>query len=132
MSSSPPGSIAPSVWLKLLTTGRFVVAASHLATPGAVARVFGMAMRGTPAVAYGRMFAIRNAALGLGLLRLDTVTDPQTYLKLNVVMDAVDAVAFVASGIRGDVAPRTSILSTAVAVSAVIGGVGALRARPKQ
>jgi hypothetical protein len=128
MTSSSPAPIAPSGWLKLLTVGRFIVAAGHLATPGAVAKVFGMEMRGTPAVVYGRMFAIRNAALGLGLLRLDTVTDPQAFLKLNVVMDAVDAVAFVASGIRRDVAPRTSVLSTAVALSAV---VGALRAQPK-
>lgn len=131
MASPPPAPIAPSVWLKLLTTGRFVVAASHLATPGAVAQVFGMEMRGTPAVAYGRMFAIRNAALGLGLLRLDTVTNPQAYLKLNVVMDAVDAVALVASGIRRDIAPRTSVLAAAVATSAVVAGVGALRAQPK-
>jgi hypothetical protein len=87
-----------------------------------------MKVQGTPAVGYGRMFAIRNAAPGLGPLRLDTVTNPQAYLKLNVVMDAVDAVAFVASGIRRDVAPRTSVLSTAVALSAV---VGALRAQPK-
>ncbi|MFL5994752.1 MAG: hypothetical protein ACJ736_10645 [Streptomyces sp.] len=131
MASPPPAPIAPSVWLKLLTTGRFVVAASHLATPGVIAQVFGMEMRGTPAVAYGRMFAIRNAALGLGLLRLDTVSDPRAFLKLNVVIDAVDAVAFVASGIRRDVAPRTSVLAAAVAMSAVVAGVGALRAQPK-
>ncbi|MEU2425505.1 hypothetical protein ABZ619_31600 [Streptomyces sp. NPDC007851] len=123
--------MAPSVWLKLLTTGRFVVAASHLATPGVIAQVFGMEMRGTPAVAYGRMFAIRNAALGLGLLRLDTVSDPRAFLKLNVVIDAVDAVAFVNSGIRRDIAPRTSVLAAAVAMSAVVAGVGALRAQPK-
>ena len=90
-----------------------------------------MEMRGTPAVAYGRMSAIRNAALGLGLLRLDTVTNPQAYLKPNVVMDAVDAVAFVASGIRRDVAPRTSGLATAAAMPAVVGAFGALRAQPK-
>ncbi|MDG9709625.1 hypothetical protein [Streptomyces sp. DH10] len=131
MAIPPPAPTAPSVWLKLLTTGRFVVAAGHLATPGVVAQVFGMEMRGTPAVAYGRMFAIRNAALGLGLLRLDTVSDPRAYLKLNVVMDAVDAVAFAASGIRRDIAPRTSILAAAVAMSAVVAGVGALRAQPK-
>ncbi|MFF7551014.1 hypothetical protein ACFZCU_46550 [Streptomyces canus] len=131
MVSSPPAPIVPSVWLKLLTSGRFVVAASHLATPGAVAQVFGMEMRGTATVAYGRMFAVRNAALGLGLLRLDTVSDPRAYLKLNVVTDAVDAVALVASGIRRDIAPRTSVLAAAVAMSAVVGGVGALRAQPK-
>jgi len=132
MSTTSPTPIAPSIWLKLLTTGRFVVATSHLLTPGAVAKIFGMQLRGTPAVAYGRMFAIRNAALGLGLLRLDAVTDPRAYLKLNVVMDAVDAVAFIASGMRKDVDTRTSVLSTAVAVSAVVGGAGALLARNPQ
>lgn len=35
-------------------------------------------------MAYGRMFAIRNAAPGLGPLRLDTVTDPRAYLKLSL------------------------------------------------
>ncbi|GAA2047929.1 hypothetical protein [Williamsia deligens] len=118
------------MWLTLLTTGRFLVAMSHLVTPGAVAKVFGMQLRGTPAVAYGRMFAIRNAALGLGLLRLDSVTDPRAFLKLNVVMDSVDAVAFIASGVRQDLGIRTSVLSTGVAVSAVVGGLGALLARP--
>jgi hypothetical protein len=63
-----------------------------------------MKVQGTPAVGYGRMFAIRNAAPGLGPLRLDTVTNPQAHLKLNVAMDVVDAVACVASGIRRDVA----------------------------
>ncbi len=72
------------------------------------------------------MFAIRNAALGLGLLRLDSFTRPQQFLALNVVMDSVDTAAFLAAGLRRDVSPTSSARSIAVALSAVVAGTAAL------
>jgi hypothetical protein len=114
--------------LKLLIGGRIVVAVTHLLTPKLVARIFGMKSAGTPAIAYGRMFAIRNAALALGLLQLDNFASPRDFIKLNIVMDAVDAAAFAAAGRRRELSRATTILATGVALSAVAGGAGALLA----
>jgi hypothetical protein len=72
------------------------------------------------------MFAIRNAALGLGLLRLDSFTRPEQFLAVNIVMDSVDAAAFLAAGLRRDVSRTSTALSTAVALSAVVAGTAAL------
>jgi hypothetical protein len=109
-----------------LTTGRFIVAATHLLTPRLATRSFRLTADGTPAIAYARMFAIRNAALGLGLLRLDSFTRPQQFLALNIVMDSVDAVAFLAAGLRREISPASTALTTAVALSAVLAGTTAL------
>ncbi|WP_179476074.1 hypothetical protein [Mycolicibacterium vinylchloridicum] len=119
-----PLHLIPS--LRSLTTGRFIVAATHLFTPRLAARLFQLTADGTPAIAYARMFAIRNAALGLGLLRLDNFTRPQHFLALNIVMDSVDAAAFLAAGLRREISPAATALTTAVALSAVLAGTTAL------
>ena len=111
---------------KALTTGRLIVAATHLFAPRVTTRLFRLTADGTPAIAYARMFAIRNAALGLGLLRLDSFTRPQQFLAVNIVMDSVDAAAFLAAGLRRDVSRTSTALSTAVALSAVVAGTAAL------
>ncbi|WP_256977005.1 hypothetical protein [Rhodococcus sp. RS1C4] len=43
-------------------------------------------------------------------------------------MDAVDAAAYLAAGTRGEIGVRSTVMSTAVALSAVDGGAAALRA----
>lgn len=111
---------------KALMTGRFIVAATHLFAPRLTMRLFGLSAEGTPAIAYARMFAIRNAALGLGLLRQDSFTRPQQFLALNIVMDAVDAAAFLAAGQRREISPTATALTTGVALSAVVAGTAAL------
>jgi len=111
---------------KALTTGRFIVAATHLFAPRLTTRLFRLTADGTPAIAYARMFAIRNAALGLGLLRLDNFTRPQQFLALNIVMDSVDAAAFLAAGLRREISRTSTALTTAVALSAVVAGTAAL------
>ena len=102
-----PLSLVPS--RNALTTGRFIVAATHLFAPRLTTRLFRLTAGGTPAIAYARMFAIRNAALGLGLQRMDGLTRPQQqqFLAVNIVMDSVDAAAFLprACGARSAV-PR--------------------------
>ncbi|MEE1759335.1 MULTISPECIES: hypothetical protein [unclassified Streptomyces] len=113
---------------RALTTGRFIVAATHLFTPRLAARVFQLTASGTPAIPYARMFAIRNAALGLGLQRMDSFTrsQQQQFLAVNIVMDSVDAAAFLAAGLRRDVSRTSAMLSAAVALSAVVAGTTAL------
>jgi hypothetical protein len=113
--------------LKLLTTGRFIVAASHLLTPRAVASSFrSPESLGTPAIAFMRLFGIRNAALGVGLLQRRSLPAPRTFMKLNVLVDTVDALAFADAGRRGDMNPTAAVLSTGVALSAVAAGSLAL------
>ncbi|QLY28314.1 hypothetical protein [Nocardia huaxiensis] len=124
-----PTSLAPhTLPLKALIAGRILVATSFLFTPRVVARAFGMKSEGTPAIAMGRMFAIRNAALAAGLANPRWFTAPKAFLGVNILMDAVDAAAFLAAGRRGEFGPRTTVLTTTVAVSAVLAGVGALAA----
>ncbi|MFT8181331.1 hypothetical protein ACLXNF_27450, partial [Mycobacteroides chelonae] len=81
--------------LKLLILGRSIVASGSLLTPNVFARVFRMEAAGTPAIPMGRMFGIRNALLAFGLARLGAFTTPATFLKLNVLTDAVDAAVLV-------------------------------------
>jgi len=116
-------SLVPS--RRALTTGRFIVAATHLFAPRLTTRLFRLTADGTPAIPYARMFAIRNAALGLGLLRLDNFTKPQQFLALNIVMDAVDAAAFLDAGARREVSRTSTVLTASVALSAVVAGTAA-------
>ncbi|WP_037112158.1 hypothetical protein [Rhodococcoides fascians] len=116
-----------SVPLRMLIAGRIMVATSHLAAPTLVARFFGMESKGTVAVAYQQMFGIRNAALALGLTRLDRFQSPEDFIRLNIVMDAVDAVAWIAAARRKDIAGSTTVMAPGVALSAVAAGALALR-----
>ncbi len=126
MSANNSQVFKSSIPLKMLITGRIVVAATHLFTPTLVARIFGMRTAGTPAIAYGRMFGIRNAALALGLTKLESFPSPADFIRLNIVMDAVDAAAWIAAGRRKEVAGLTTVMAAGVALSAVVGGTSAL------
>ncbi|KRQ28842.1 hypothetical protein AOT83_08770 [Mycobacteroides sp. H001] len=118
--------------LKLFILGRSTVASGSLFAPYLFARLFRMQIAGTPAVFALRMFGIRNAVLALGLARLDAFTVPRIFLGLNVVVDAVDAVAIAAAGRRGEISKLTSTLGTTVALSAVVLGAASLAAQPAQ
>src|SRR4051794_14042180 len=110
----------------MLIIGRIVVAATHVFTPTLVARIFGLRTAGTPAVAYGRMFGIRNAALALGLIKLESFRSPANFIRLNILMDAVDAAAWIAAGRREEVTGSTAVMAPGVALSAVVAGTSAL------
>lgn len=116
--------------LKLLIVGRSLIASGSLLAPNVFARVFRMEAAGTPAIPMGRMFGIRNALLALGLSRLGVFTSPGTFLKLNVLTDAVDAAVLVAAGRRGELSRTTSALGAAVALSAVVMGAASVAALP--
>jgi hypothetical protein len=118
--------------LKLLIGGRIAVAITCLFTPRVFARIFRMDTAGTPAIALGRMFAIRNAALAAGLLRLDVFTAPRVFLKLNVLIDLADAIALMAAGRRHEISTTTSILGASTALTAIAYGAAALAQRAEQ
>jgi hypothetical protein len=112
--------------LKPLIGGRIAIAITCLFTPRVFARIFRMDTAGTPAIALGRMFAIRNVALAAGLLRLDVFTAPRAFLKVNILIDLVDAIALIVAGRRHEVGTTTSILGTSTALTAVAYGTAAL------
>jgi hypothetical protein len=114
--------------LRLLITGRIGVAIIVLFTPQLFAKIFRINTAGTPAVALGRMFAIRNAALAGGLLRLYGLNSPGEFLKVNIAIDLVDAMALTAAGLRREVSTTTAILGTGTALTAASSGAATLRA----
>lgn len=118
--------------LKLLIGGRIAVAVICFFAPRVFAAIFRMDTTGTPAIALGRMFAIRNAALAAGLLRLDAFTAPRAFLKLNVLIDLVDAIALMAAGRRHEISTTTSILGTSTALTAMAYGTAAVAKRAEQ
>ena len=109
--------------LNLLTGARIMISVLAVLTPRIGARIFRMDVEGTPAVAMGRLMGIRNAALAAGLLRLDTMAVPRTFVGLNVVVDLVDAVALVDAGRRRELEPAGAALATGIALTAA--GLGA-------
>lgn len=128
----PAQAASRSNTLKIFILGRSVVASGSLLTPYLFARVFRIQAAGTAAIPMGRMFGIRNALLALGLARLDAFTAPRAFLKLNVLVDAVDAVALISAGRRGEISKLTSTLGAGVALSAVAMGAASLAALPPQ
>ncbi|MGI5430296.1 hypothetical protein [Streptomyces sp. CA-179760] len=116
-----------SLPLRVLAGGRIFVAATHLLTPRLITRAFGMKATGTPAIAYGRMFGIRTAFLAAGLLNLEKFSEPRTFVKINVLIDTVDAVAFLAAGQRKDVSATSAALGVGVSLTAAAAGAVALR-----
>lgn len=114
----------------LLAAARLALAVTAVLAPRTGAGLFRMNVEGTPAVAMGRMFGIRNAALAAGLLRLDAITAPRTFVLINVIVDLVDALAFVAAGRRREIGTAATVLGTGVALSAVgVGAAGLARLR---
>jgi putative exporter of polyketide antibiotics len=82
----------------------------------------------TAAIPMSRLFGIRNAVLAAGLLRLDSVTSPRTFVGVNVLIDVVDALALIAAGRRGDIPVSGAVLAGGTALLATGLGVAALAA----
>lgn len=119
--------ITNSLPLQILVGGRIFAATSHLFAPRWATRLIGMNAAGTPAIAYGRMFGIRNAILAAGLLHLDSFTVPRTFVQLNVL---IDAVAFVAAGQRKEISAKSAAVGAGISLSAVAAGAAALLVDP--
>jgi hypothetical protein len=114
--------------LRLLIAGRVGVAAIALFAPQVFAKIFRMETAGTPAVALGRMFAVRNAVLAGGLLRLTGLNFPGEFIKANIAIDLIDAAALTAAGRRHEVSTATAILGTGAALTGAVYGVATLLA----
>jgi hypothetical protein len=125
-----PSTINRPVPLNILTASRASLAATALLMPRLGARIFRLDADGTPAIVMGRLFGIRNGVLAAGLLRLDTITNPRTFVRVNVLVDLVDAVAFVAAGRRREIGTAATVLGTGLALTAAGLGTAAAVALP--
>lgn len=112
--------------LKALVVGRFTVAATHLFAPRLLARLVRTDLDGTAEV-YARMFGVRNAVLATGLVNLDQITDSRRFVQINVIVDAIDAGAFLVAGRRGEIDAQVVAMGTGIALTATALGLAALR-----
>jgi hypothetical protein len=121
MIITPRGAFA-RFFFKSLIVGRTTLAVTALAAPQRALRLTGVPGDGTPAPMIYRMFGVRNGLLALGLSNLDQLRKPRLFVGLNVLIDFVDALAFVAAGRRGEVTRTGATISTLIAMSAVAAG----------
>jgi hypothetical protein len=113
-------SAAPNI----LAGTRAALGVIALFTPGIGARLFRIDADG-PAILMGRLFGIRNVALAAGLLRREVTTAPRSFLLVNVLIDLVDATAFVVARRRAQIGAPATVLGTVLALTgAALGASG--------
>jgi hypothetical protein len=91
----PAGAVELRRRARRMAAGRAVLGAAVLVAPRRMARLFGFpAVHDNPAAVYfGRLYAVRELAMGLHLLREATLGQPTvTTVAANTAVDAVDAV----------------------------------------
>ncbi len=115
---------------RLMVGGRMLFGVAFFAAPRPSMRAVGLAPDDNPqALHWARIFGIRDAALGLGLLgsRGDA---RRLWWRLGMLCDAGDAAAGVLSWRRGDLPqrPRTLVLFTGSALAGVAFGAAAMAA----
>jgi Domain of unknown function (DUF4267) len=113
-----------------LAITRLAVGGSAFATPRLAGRVFGLDVDANPQAPYlARLFGVRDAALGIGILTSQGAARRQ-WLLIGVACDAGDVLAGLAAGRAGALPKATTAVVTATAVSAVVMGALALREVP--
>lgn len=110
-----------------LATMRLTIGASALLAPKFAARLFALDPDENPqAVFLGRLFGVRNAAIGL-TLRDGAPEEQQRWLSYGVAIDVLDIAALVAAYARGTLPRRALVLIGATASVATALGVAAQR-----
>lgn len=117
--------LKPSVARSLLSSMRLLIGVGGLIAPRFGARLFGLEPERNPGLPYTmRLFAVRDAALGAGLLRADS-RDHQQWLDLGIACDASDVGAALLAG-RSGALPKRAAAMCAVAATVALGlGVAA-------
>ena len=91
-----------------LSTMRLAIGMSALLAPNMAGRIFGLDPEGNPQASFlGRLFGVRNAAIGL-TLRDGTPAERERWLRYGVAIDVIDIVALLAAGARGTI-PKTGL-----------------------
>ncbi len=115
-------SITPQQALPAL---RLAIGAGAYAFPDLTGTIFGFDIKGNhEAIFMGRLFGVRDVALGVGALAAKG-DSKRLWWQLGIVCDAADAAAGIL-GLKAGAPKRGNIMATAVAVSAVGIGIAAL------
>ena len=100
----------------VLAAVRFVNGTAALFFPRALARRIGVDAAASPGILYfERMFGIRTILIALDLVRGDHETTVRA-LRVGRVIHAADATSAALAGIRGNVAPRPAVMTTAISL----------------
>lgn len=118
------------LFLRLLITGRLVLAFTTVLAPHRALRTFQIPGDGTPAPALFRMFGVRNGALGLGLLHLNKFSNPRVFVASNIFIDAIDGLAFESARRRGEFSKPGAAITTGLATAAVVAGIAIYSGTP--
>jgi hypothetical protein len=117
--------------IRSLVATRTAIGAGAWLAPRFSGRLFGLDPDANPQAAYlGRLFGIRDAALGYGL-RMNTGDAQRQWLRIGVVCDFADALAGLFAGRRGELPAKSTFLVTATALLAAGMGVAALQDQPE-
>lgn len=113
--------------IKSLIGVRTAIGVGAWAAPGLTGQLFGLDMKANPQAPYlGRLFGIRDVALGFGLATNDGDARAQ-WLRIGIGCDLADAAAGVLAGRQGQLPPRAAVMVTATAILAAGLGVVALQ-----
>ena len=117
--------LKPSVARSLLGSMRLLIGVGGLVAPKFGARVFGLEPERNPGLPYTmRLFAVRDAAMGAGLLRADS-RDQRQWIDLGLASDVSDVAAALLAGRSGAVPKRAAAMCALAATVAVALGVAA-------
>lgn len=110
-----------------LVATRTAIGVAAWLTPRLSGRLFGLDPDANPQASYlGRLFGVRDVALGIGL-RSSSGAERQQWLRLGVACDLADAAAGVLAGKTGALPKRATVLVTGTALMAAAMGVAAMR-----
>ena len=114
---------------RVLTTLRFVIGASAWLTPDLAGKAFGLDPDANPQASYlARLFAVRDAALGVGLVATEGEAR-RLWWQIGVACDLADAAAGVIAGKQGRAyRAQAAVMVTATALAAAGLGAAALMA----
>jgi hypothetical protein len=113
---------------KTLTALRFLIGGGTWIAPRTAGRLFGLDADANPQVPYvGRLFAVRDAVLGVGLMA--TSGDARRlWWRVGVACDVADAIAGLLAGRSKELPPASSAMVTGTALAAAALGAAAIAA----
>jgi hypothetical protein len=110
-----------------LAAARAAIGAGSWLAPGITGRLFGLDVAANPQAPYlARLFGVRDAALGFGLITSSGAQRAQ-WLKIGIACDLADAAAGYLAGKDGTLPKFAAVLVTATALGAAGFGVAVLQ-----
>ncbi len=112
--------------LKSLAALRVAVGVTSYVAPNFGGKLFGLEPEANPQAPYlGRLFGVRDVALGVGTLRAKKKAQ-DNWIELGIMCDAADVVSAFLGGGKGYLSPTTTAMVAAPAIAATAMGIIAL------